>query len=346
MANAIFLFSELSQYFLGSLSSVQVDGDEIQVVHWPINSEAPFSFVFPTKIRFIQKSFFFESNPQTELLKLAPSLIFVSGWMDKDYLRQIKAYKTIHPNTNVVMGMDNPWKGTLKQHLSRLYFRLSLKRYIDFVWVPGERQVRFARMLGYPAQNIFKGFYSADVNTFSKAWQAEVFTPRLIFAGRYVKEKGLLELLDAFEKVSPQGWELICIGTGPLKDGLKEIPGVKHLGFVQPNDLPEVMKGGGIFVLPSHFEPWGVVVHEFAAAGFPLLLSDQVGAAEAFLEEGVNGFLFSHAKKGDLEEKIRQMTSMPIAQLKEMSRKSNEFAQRITPEKWASTLNELLHVRH
>lgn len=46
--------------------------------------------------------------------------------------------------------------------------------------------------------------------------------------------------------------------------------------------MTNLMKQCGVFILPSRIEPWGVVVHEFSAAGFPLLLSDQVGSAESF----------------------------------------------------------------
>ena len=47
---------------------------------------------------------------------------------------------------------------------------------------------------------------------------------------------------------------------------------------MQPEDLLAFMSTGKAFVLPSTFEPWGVAVHEFAAAGYPLILSDAVGA--------------------------------------------------------------------
>jgi glycosyltransferase involved in cell wall biosynthesis len=44
--------------------------------------------------------------------------------------------------------------------------------------------------------------------------------------------------------------------------------------------------------MPSKKEPWGVVLHEMAIAGLPLLASENVGAASAFLREGENGKVF------------------------------------------------------
>ena len=238
--------------------------------------------------------------------------------------------------------MDNPWRGNLKQKLSSLLFQRSLKKTFDYAWVPGQQQVKFAKHLGFDKSHIKTGFYSADIANFSKAYENKKISKRLIFAGRYAPEKGILELLNAFQKVNAEGWELHCIGTGPLRQQIPDIKGVKHYGFVQPVDLPEIMKEGGVFILPSKFEPWGVVVHEFAAAGFPMILSDQVGAGEAFLEEGINGYSFSWQKAGDLENKLEKIMNLPSDQLLEMGKKSHEFAQRITPELWANTLMEII----
>ena len=40
-----------------------------------------------------------------------------------------------------------------------------------------------------------------------------------------------------------------------------------------------ILQGCGVYILPSHFEPWGVSVHEMGVAGFPMLaLPDAIGA--------------------------------------------------------------------
>jgi glycosyltransferase involved in cell wall biosynthesis len=338
--NLVVFYQEPAPYFTENIRLFcRKFGYTIHIFHYPLSPNAPFTLKSDAQLIFYNIQSLSFRGFRTLIKQIKPDAIFLTTWRSPMYL-----FEVVFGHCQVVLGIDNISKGGIKESIFSMLFRLVLKARIRRLWVPGRRQVNFGKLLGFLNENISLGAYCCEFERYNPLAKYSIhFTPRLIFAGRYVKEKGLLELLNAFEKVSPKGWELICIGTGPLKDGLKEIPGVKHLGFVQPNDLPEVMRGGGIFVLPSHFEPWGVVVHEFASAGFPLLLSDQVGAAETFLEEGVNGFLFSHAKEGDLEEKIRQMTSMPIAQLKEMSRKSNEFAQRITPEKWGETLMNLLN---
>ncbi len=350
MINIAFLYSELSEYFIGCIKSIKViKGLNIKVIHWRINQDAPFNFNLSTEYR--DKSKFKDTiELKSHLENFAPSVIFTSGWIDKDYIKILQGYRKKHPEVTTIIGLDNPWRGTLKQKLSSLVFKNTLKRSFDYAWVPGDKQVQFAKHLGFKAKFIKKGFYSAEIDNFSENLSKSTFSKRFIFAGRYATEKGILELIQAFKNIAADDWELHCIGTGPLKEQIPEIKGVKHYGFVQPADLPEIMKEGGIFVLPSKFEPWGVVVHEFAAAGFPMILSDQVGAREVFLEEGVNGYSFSWQKKNDLEIVLKQIMKLPEQQLLEMGRKSHEFAQRITPESWANTLMEIIeessHVRN
>ncbi len=339
----LFLFSELSYYFLSSLTGLSnKDSLNIHVIHWPVNSDAPFKLKLSSSINFYPKSDLSISEIEELTLSISPSIIFTSGWIDKDYIKVLKAYKKNNTQCTSIIGLDNPWRGTIKQKLSSIAFKRTLKNSFDYAWVPGDKQVSFAQKLGFNPKYIKKGFYSADVINFSKAYEKKTHSKRLIFAGRYAPEKGILELLQAFKNLETADWELHCIGTGPLSAQIQEIPSVKHYGFVQPADLPNIMQEGGVFILPSKFEPWGVVVHEFAAAGFPMVLSDQVGSAEVFLEEGLNGFTFSWGKENDLENTLQRIMNLPEDQLIEMGKKSHEFAQRITPELWANTLMEII----
>jgi len=82
-----------------------------------------------------------------------------------------------------------------------------------------------------------------------------------------------------------RGWKYLIAGTGPLEAELKMLAGkalgktVHLLGFQQPADNLALMAHAEAMVLPSRFEPHGIVVGEALAAGTPVLLSDIVGAA-------------------------------------------------------------------
>jgi glycosyltransferase involved in cell wall biosynthesis len=141
----------------------------------------------------------------------------------------------------------------------------------------------------------------------------------------------------------PNDWELWCLGTGDLKP--VEHPKIKHFGFVQPLELNQFIKESGVFVLPSRFEPWGVVVHEFAAAGFPLLLSDAVGAKEQFLKIGQNGFSFKENSVSQLKSALTKYIQLSNQDLVKMAQVSNELSKSITPETWVKTISKILKAK-
>jgi glycosyltransferase involved in cell wall biosynthesis len=263
-------------------------------------------------------------------------LIFTGGWFDKGYLAALK-----HRKCPALLGFDNAWSGSLKQQLSTFYGRMFLKPLFEYAFVPGSQQAVFASKLGFQEKSIIRGAYSCDVSKFSSVIQQPQRHNRLIYAGRYSPEKYVQPLFELFHKLAEKefpNWELHCIGTGPLWNERLQSPHIVHHGFMQPDGLLAFMSTGNAFVLPSTFEPWGVAVHEFAAAGYPLILSDAVGAAEAFLETTKNGYLFQAGNKDALEDALRKMMSQSQAQLLEMGLHSRALAFSITPESWATSV--------
>jgi glycosyltransferase involved in cell wall biosynthesis len=223
-----------------------------------------------------------------------------------------------------------------------------LKRF-SHVWVPGNIQKTYALKLGFKEQQIRMGFYSADTNYFSSLYDSikeekkKYFPKRFIYVGRYYDFKGISNLWNAFidlQNENPNEWELWCLGTGTVAP--VNHPKIKHFGFVQPGDLLEYVKNTGVFVMPSLFEPWGVALHEFAAMGFPLVVSDSVGASEVFVKDKVNGFLFQAEKTDSLKEKLKTIMQLTSEQLTLMGDESRKRALLITPDKWAETVMNFL----
>ncbi|MDX6537407.1 MAG: hypothetical protein QOD37_1748, partial [Gaiellales bacterium] len=110
-----------------------------------------------------------------------------------------------------------------------------------------------------------------------------------LFAGRLVEDKGLLELLEALRLLGANALPLLVAGVGPLEDAISKQPGIVPLGFQRQADLIELMALAELTVIPSRFEPWGVVVNEALAAGSPVVVTDQVGAAADLVVDGENG---------------------------------------------------------
>ena len=309
----------------------------------PVNKVAPFQFSENHELLRFYDVNSFDIDKLNELYSQTnPALIFCSGWMNKMYLNFCKLK---HKKTVTVIGFDTQWVASPKQLAGLLYARLLITPYFNYAFVPGESQAKMAKKIGFRDERIIKGFYSSDVKLFNSIFKEDVIRSKvLLFVGRYAKEKGIMDLCEVFidlkSKGDLPGWQLWCVGVGDFKIPVhKEI---RDLGFKQPHELKEVMKEPGIFILPSTFEPWGVVVHEFAAAGFPMICSDKVGSTEVFLVDGKNGFLFKAGNKHDLIEKIKKMCNLNPETLKQMSRKSYELSQKITPATWAQSLYNLI----
>lgn len=344
----VVLMSRLSDYMLNCfISWHEESGVEMHIVRMKVDTfAAPFNFGCQISGISLYAREDMSAVEISELVdKERPDLIICFGWFDLAYVAAIKARPV---NTIAVMTMDNQWHNSSRQLLGAVYCRFFLLRHFDFVWVPGTRQYRFARVLGFPEARIRKGLYVANDTNFTPLYLTIGRAPkkRLVFVGRYIDAKGIRELWEAFElyhTMTDSNLELLCVGTGPLYESQPKHPLITHLGFIQPKDFREILAGGGIFILPSKFEPWGVVVHEFALAGFPLVLSDAVGAADYFLTPE-NGHLIKKVSRESLLEAIAFVDNLDDTSLSKMSAISRAKAVSLTVADWCHQANEFLEM--
>ncbi len=344
----VFLYTELAGYTITCLTqAVKLYPElELHVIRWPLNKEAPFDFKFGA-IKDYDKSKYTSSEIINLVDDLKPDCIIASGWIDADYNVICKKYKSTIP---VIVAFDNQWKGTLKQYLGAALSKWKVRDKFNGAWVPGVRQVKFARKLGFKFSEIATGFYSADTakfyqlgNSISKK-DAKQFPKRFVYVGRYLELKGVLDLWNAFialQNETPNEWELWLAGIGDEWNNRPKHSKIKHFGFVQAEEFKELIDGTSVFVLPSHSEQWGVSLHEFVAAGYPVIVSDAVGATDAFCIDGINGFVFKNRNVTDLKEKMKKMMDMTNDEYQDMRTHSFRLSLYTSPQKWAETLMKI-----
>jgi glycosyltransferase involved in cell wall biosynthesis len=337
----LFLYTEIADYFLKCCEELAKSA-EVNIIRWPVNKEAPFEFKYSEKIKVYDKNKYNFSQLEDLVGNIQPDIIICSGWIDKDYLKITKPYFKKIPT---VLSCDTHWRGSLKQYLAMVLSRFFLLNTFSHGWVPGKPQTTYLQKLGFKSEKISQDFYCCDLPKFNKIWEAhhkskeENFPKVFLYVGRYYEFKGLLDLWQAFTELqaeSPNEWELWCLGAGDIKP--IEHPKIKHFGFVQPKDLEPILQKAGVFVLPSLFEPWGVVVQEYAAAGFPMLISTAVGAGERFLEPKKNGFFFMPQNVSLLKKELKKVMNLSSKELILMSQESHQLAQKISPQIWANTV--------
>ena len=339
----LFLYTEIAEYFIACCNQLTEYGD-VHIIRWPVNKEAPFQFPENNKLNLYSKTDYDYNGLENLIREINPTVIICSGWIDKDYLKLTRKYFKIIPT---VMACDTHWRGDFKQKIAIILSRFTLLKTFSHAWVPGEIQKKYVLHLGFKNENIETGFYSCDLNLFENIFQRQKekkyhhFPKRFLYVGRYYDFKGVKELWKAFielQNEEPNEWELWCLGIGDIEP-VKHAK-IKHFGFVQSSDLEDITAQTGVFILPSRKEPWGVVVHEYAASGFPLLLSDRVGAKEEFLIDNKNGFLFEAENSSDIKNALYKITKLNTAQLIEMSEVSNNLSKSNSPKIWADRVSK------
>lgn len=337
------LYSEIAGYVLSSLRKL-AEIDDVHLVRWKVNDEAPFKFDTDS-LEVIVKDEFGPEELLEYAIKLDPDVIYVSGWIDKDYLKVAKEFKGSIP---VILGMDTPWQGSWRQYVaSWLAFRL-IRPYFSKAFVPGQPQKKYAQKLGFKGSEIEIGLYCADTPLFEEYYLQRVkksshSAKKFLYVGRYVPQKGIDILWEGYKlyrERSENPWGMTCIGTGELFDGRPVMDGVTHLGFVQPEDLGDALENTSVFILPSLYEPWGVVVQEYAVAGYPMICSDKVMAHTRFLNKE-NGILIKSNNAMELAKAMLDMESRNEHEIQSMGEVSHTLGMGLTPKNWVDSFHKL-----
>jgi glycosyltransferase involved in cell wall biosynthesis len=340
----VFLYSEPSPYIVACWRELKKRYDaELMIFHWDTNEAAPFILDIAPIGKTVSRKGLSKDEILERVLAFNPDGIFVSGWADRDYLRVGAECKK--RGIPVILGLDTQWTGSLKQRFGCATARLWLHPAVNVIWTPGERQAQLANHLGYRGKNCWYGVYCCDWRSFSPAG-ADIpeRESSFLFVGRYAEEKGISDLVKAYSIYRTKAddpWPLYCAGLGPLNNLLGDVAGIHDLGFVQPDALPSVMRQyGGVFILPSRVEPWGVVLQEAAAAECPLICSSACGAGVHLLQDGLNGLRFERANPEELADCMLRLSSVSHDRREQMGKASALLARQYTPERWAQTIVE------
>ena len=129
---------------------------------------------------------------------------------------------------------------------------------------------------------------------------------RYIFVGRLVAVKNVSMLIEEFNR---NGKPLTIAGSGILK---KELAARAHdnilfCGFIENEKLGEVYQSHDVLILPSYYEPWGLVVEEALYWGLPVIVSDRVGSSIDMVQNLGTGRIFKSGDPESLHEAINQI---------------------------------------
>jgi glycosyltransferase involved in cell wall biosynthesis len=239
-----------------------------------------------------------------------------------------------------------PWVEFLKSEF--------LKNCTGFV-VPGISSREYLVARGLKESRIFTAPNAVDNDLFrlgarqarlnEAQIRAELALPLryFLFVGRLVWEKGVFDLLSAYASLDPNlrgAIALLFVGEGPERQRLEEqarlvAPGrLLFAGFVHREQLPAYYALADMLILPSHTEPWGLVVNEAMACGLPVVVSRAAGCVADLVRAGWNGRIVSPGDIAGIGEAMQSL-ACGTALRHTMGLHSTELIQRYSAEAWA-----------
>ena len=145
----------------------------------------------------------------------------------------------------------------------------------------GQRNAAVATSLGAPSATVAP--FAVDNRRFREAAEtvcaSDIAT--VAFVGKFRPTKRPHDVVEAARRLPAV--KFLMVGEGPLGDELRAaaqgLPNINFVGFVNQTRMPLVLASADLLVLPSQYEPWGLVVNEAMACGLVPVVSEAVGCA-------------------------------------------------------------------
>jgi glycosyltransferase involved in cell wall biosynthesis len=275
---------------------------------------------------------------------LNADVCFVSGWAFPEC--NVLARTARRRGAGVVAMIDNRWRGDLRQQLGRVYFRLRLKRSIDYAWVPGESGEQLCRSLGFSAERISQGLYGGDPDMFCPR-PGRPRPPRIGFVGQLIHRKGFDLLVPAFQqlKAAFPDYELHVFGRGSLAPLATGVPGLTLHSFAKPDEIACAMREFRMFVMPSRDDNWPLALHEAALSGCAIVTTRNVGNA-AELVRPKNGVVVAAGKLDALVAGLRNVAGWSADQFRAAEGVSRRLAEDFGPARWRQEFLRICEIVH
>ena len=177
--------------------------------------------------------------------------------------------------------------------------------------------------------------------------------PIILYASKLMERKRCIDLIDAYLGMKPGAADgqrpyLLIVGDGSERAACEAKvrragePNVRFLGFQNQSQLARFFDLCDIFVLPSVYEPFALVVNEVMNAGRAILVSDQVGCQSDLVTDGLNGRVFQARNIVALRLALESLIADPD-KTREMGLRSRERINHWSFEEDIHGIREALH---
>jgi len=210
-----------------------------------------------------------------------------------------------------VLILSEETRHTARTRANRRWFRKWLVRRCDGFVATSSETGKYLCELDVDPNTIFVSFQIPDVLKWKRSVEKEKKSQDdiraelglsgkvILYVGRLEPHKGLQLLLEAFHGVieTAQNASLLVVGSGSEEVRLRQYceqnglsDRVMFSGYKQPDELPKYYAAADMFIFPTLWDPFGIVIAEALASGLPVICSPFAGAAD-LIEEGKNGYI-------------------------------------------------------
>lgn len=263
-------------------------------------------------------------------LKRKYKLIHVAGWnkpfilflilISRFFLLPVVVESDTHLNTNTPI---------FKKIIKRCFYPMLFKFPVFFL-PGGTRQAKYLSYYGVKNEKMMNAQMTVDVTYITEYVNSIGVTERdklrleygvqkndlvFLFVGRLLEYKGLRELIFAIQSIKDMRAKLWIVGSGELADAIKlatqKFKQIFYLGRISGDLLWRIYHASDVFVMPSHDEPWGLVINEAMAAGLPIIVTQQVGCIDDLILEYHHGIIVQQKNVPALSEAMGYMLKNP-----------------------------------
>jgi glycosyltransferase involved in cell wall biosynthesis len=204
----------------------------------------------------------------------------------------------------------------------------------------------FLMEYGISSEKIYVGPNTIDIELF-KGNKKEENT--FLYIGRLSPEKNILFMLEGFKQKFKKKYKLILVGKGEQDKEIGEFIKKNKLknnifkeGFVDYNKIKNYYEKSDFLILPSTWEPWGLVVNEAIGSKTIPLISEVCGSSELILN-GITGFKFNPYNINSFKKLLKKVIESNID--KNYIRKNLDLlSKKLTIENYSKSFEKAIKV--
>jgi UDP-glucose:(heptosyl)LPS alpha-1,3-glucosyltransferase len=153
--------------------------------------------------------------------------------------------------------------------------------------------------------------YKDEINSIKKNFGIRKDELIFLFIGNYFQRKGLRYVITALSELKFPSYKLIVVGEDNFRPyqelASKRRVKNKILFLKKSQKIAKFFALADIFLLPTLYEPFGLVILEAMASGLPVITSKSAGVSE-LIENGKEGLLLKDPKNPyEIVDKIKKL---------------------------------------